>query len=58
MGLRVKDRRKSESLLVTSKIGLALVIATLAHVKTSRILRGAYYEKRVELLNGGEQMMA
>ena len=52
MGLRVKDRRKSESLLVTSKIGLALVIATLAHVKTGRILRGAYYEKEWNFLMG------
>ena len=46
MGLRVKDRRESECLLLTSKIELALNTATLAHAKAGRILWGALLRKK------------
>ena len=44
MGLRVKERGKSECLLVMSRIGLALIIATLVHVKTGRLPHGHNYD--------------
>lgn len=44
MGLRVKERGKSEYLLVMSRIELALLVATSAHAKAGRLPYGHNYE--------------
>ena len=44
MGLWVKERGKSECLTVMVKIGLELLVATLAHVKTGRLPHGHNYD--------------
>ena len=45
MGLLARERGKSESLLVMSRIEFALLVATLTHVKTGRLPYGHNYER-------------
>ena len=45
MGLRVKERGKSECLFVMSKIELALLVATSAHAKAGRLPHGHNYDR-------------
>ena len=45
MGLRVEECGKSECSTVMVKIRLALLVATLAYVKTSRLPQGHNYDE-------------